>query len=185
MHVSKRMMVAYATRPSTSVMTASFALRHQISAETSKSLDHSAVRKKHSTNCDAEDNTALSEVLQARHENDHNLVNDMHYKSRTDSVSQLSEVIRRRQDASAQSKRNRSKVVAISANYYAHKNHVSTCCRTSNPCAMATFARSTLQSTASSCQSRTQHEYTPLHPREALRLKDLRKLRSIKCSRKT
>lgn len=87
MYPPKQMVVAYFIGPLPSVTTASSALHRQVSMETFESLDHSALRNKRSTNCEAEHNTAFNEALQAKHDNSQTFVRAIRFKPRTDQES--------------------------------------------------------------------------------------------------
>lgn len=102
MHLSMLMIVAYATRRPTSVVTASSTWTSNRSPQ---SLVHSVLCDEHSANCKAEQNTALSKALQAEHENIHKLVAAVHYRPRTDRELQIDKHVRQKQDATAQLKK--------------------------------------------------------------------------------
>lgn len=96
------MVVVHATGPLTSVMTASFTLHHKTPKEAPESPDLSALRHEHSAKCEAEQNTALSEARQAKHDNVLNPAEAVHYKPRTGRESQTDQHVRRGQDTTAQ-----------------------------------------------------------------------------------
>lgn len=83
---------------------------------THKSLDCSAIRVKHSAYCKAKPNTALSEALQAKHDNFHNLLGAVHY-IRIDRASQIDEHLHRKRNVTDQLKKNWSEKVAIFTQY--------------------------------------------------------------------
>lgn len=90
------MVVAFATEPPTFVIIASFFFRYQLLIETHESLDLFAVSDKHSSNCDAEHNSALYKVLHANHSNVHNFGEAVHSKPRKDWESKIDEHIDRK-----------------------------------------------------------------------------------------
>lgn len=72
---------------------------------------------KHSAKSKKEQNTALSEALQAKQDNVHNWVAAVHYKHRTDRDAQIDEQVRRKQDATAQMTSILSEEVVVFAQY--------------------------------------------------------------------
>lgn len=185
-HLHKDLVVLNVVGPTTSAMTASSSLHHHLKIGTPESLNHYALRDARADNCKAEHNTALTEALRAKHENVQNLVGVVQSWHRIDRESQIDKYVGQKQNATAQLKKNWSKKVAISAQYHDHqKNHSWICSPNTNSYNKATLATATLQCTAWSRLNQTKHQYNQHHIGQALRLKNLRWMRLIKCSRKT
>lgn len=79
MHVPIYIVVPYATRAPTYVMTGSYTRHHQLPIETSDSLDYCELGVL-SASYEAKHNTVKSEALQAGHENVHTLAKAVHCK---------------------------------------------------------------------------------------------------------
>lgn len=62
------------------VLTFLSTLHHQRFGETAKSLDHSALSDKNSSNFKPRHDTALSQKLQKMRDNSHNIIEVTHYK---------------------------------------------------------------------------------------------------------
>lgn len=82
--LSNRMVVVFATGPPTALIAASATLHHKHSIKVPDGLVHSALGHGESTSCEAKPNTARSRVLQVLHNNVYDLIEAVHYKSRTD-----------------------------------------------------------------------------------------------------
>lgn len=80
LHLPKQMVIAYATGPLPSVTTASSALRHQLPIGTPREFGSVRVTHNHSACWEAEHHTALSEALQAKYDNFHNILEAVYYK---------------------------------------------------------------------------------------------------------
>lgn len=86
-----------------------------------ESRDNSALSDEQSVNCEAEQKIAQSEALPAKHDTVHNISGAVDYKPCTVRELQIDEHVRRKQDATAQLKKNLSKELAISPQYHASK----------------------------------------------------------------
>lgn len=102
-------------------MTATSTLNQQPLIGTTERLVHYALRNELSSNCETQNNTALSEGLQAKYVNAQNLDGAVQYKTSSDRESQNEDLLRRKKDASAQLKNYLSEEVAIFAQCHAYK----------------------------------------------------------------
>lgn len=82
MQLPKQKLVAFATEPPASAMTASSSTHHNLPTEILKSLEHFALRN-NNVDFRAEWNTALCNALQVKHDSFHNFIGVVHYKPRT------------------------------------------------------------------------------------------------------
>lgn len=128
MYLPNHMMIAYATTPPTSVMTAFSPRHHQPSNGARENLDHPTLSDERSASCKAEQITDLSEALQAKHANVHNLAGAVQYKPRINQKSQIDKHEHREQEAIAQLNKTGAKKYRYQHNIKIEIKHSLACC---------------------------------------------------------